>query len=250
MEAPMRNKILVLGHEEVTSWVSDTLVPKGFVVVRLFELPESLTILKQEGFEMVVVDSCMPEVENVCFRLAWLCRMRIAVISRDPQYDMNLLAHLGVDAFISPDSPPSELFNDIEVIISRGPQQFDNIRVLVIEDDRHIREAIRLCFRIYWPEAELNFADEGQTGINIIKNKAVDMVLLDLGLPDISGFEVLSWVRNFSQAPVIILTAARDREHVLRAINAGANDYLVKPFKQIELMPRIRKYAFQYARSK
>jgi DNA-binding response OmpR family regulator len=249
-EDNLRNKILALGHEDVTSWVYNALTPEGFDVVRLFELPETLNLVKQEGYDMVLIDGNMAEVENVCFRVAWLCRLRIAVISHDPVYDKNLLDHLGVNAYIPTTTRPSDLASDIEVIAIRGAQQFDNIKVLVVEDDRHIREAIRLSFRIFWPEAELNFADEGQTGINIIKNKAIDMVLLDLGLPDMSGFEVLAQIRGFSKAPVIMLTAARDQEQVIKSMQAGANDYLVKPFKQIELMPRIRKYVNQYTHSK
>jgi DNA-binding response OmpR family regulator len=243
----MRQKILALGHDDATSWVANSLVGRGIETVRFFEVPESLNVIKQDNYDMVVVDSAMPDVESVCFRIIWLCRLRVAVVSRDLEYDMQLLTPLGIDAFLPADSPQSEVISDIETICKRGPHKFDSVRVLAIEDDKHIREAIRLCFRIFWPEAELVFAEEGQSGVNIIKNKAMDLVMLDLGLPDISGFEVLNWIRNFSKVPVIVLTAAREQENVVRAIKAGANDYVVKPFKQMELMPRIRKNIAQYA---
>jgi DNA-binding response OmpR family regulator len=245
----MRHKILAIGRDIVTGWVDKAMKPQGFEVVRLFELPETVNIIKQDGYDMVVLDSGLPEVDNICFKVSWLCRLRIAIVSSDMDYDMKLLAPLGADAFISINSQPFDLVKDIETLISFGPPKMDSARVLVVEDDHHIREAIRLSFRIFWPESELFFADEGQTGINIIKNKAIDMVLLDLGLPDISGFEVLAWIRSFSRAPVIVLTAARDQDNVIRAINAGANDYLIKPFKQMELMPRIHKYIREHALS-
>ena len=240
----LRNKILALGNEEVTNWLRNSLRIEGIDVVRLSALPESLNLVKQEGFDLAIFESGMPDLENVCFRVAWLCRLRIIVISSDPALDKNMLFFLGVNAFIPHTTPPSELAKDIEIINIRGNQQFDSIKVLIVEDDRHIREAIRLSFRIFWPEAELYFSDEGQTGINIIKGKAIDLVILDLGLPDMSGIEVLTHIRSFSQTPIIIWSAARDQENIVKSIKAGANDYLVKPFKQIELMPRIRKYTY------
>jgi CheY-like chemotaxis protein len=246
----MRQKILALGRDEITTGVNNAALSLGIQVVRLFELPDSMGVIKQENFDMVVVDGCMTDVENVCFRVSWLCRLRVAVITNDLPYDKNLLGHLGVEHFIPTGKHPFELATDLEMLSSLGPPEFEEARIMVIEDDRHIQEAIRLSFRIFWPESSLFFADEGQTGINILKNKAVDMVLLDLGLPDMTGYEVLSWIRGFSKTPVIILSAARDQAGVIRAIRGGATDYLVKPFKQIELMPRIRKYILQYSKTR
>jgi two-component system, OmpR family, response regulator VicR len=112
---------------------------------------------------------------------------------------------------------------------------------MVIEDDKYIREAVRLCFKIFWPEADVNFADDGQSGIVNTRSYSPDIILLDLGLPDISGYDVLAALRTFTQAPVVILSATRDKENIVKAIQSGANDYIIKPFKQIELMPRIKK---------
>ncbi len=245
----MRNKVLALGREDFSYRVNNALKLEGFLVVCLKELPDTLTGIKQEGFDMVLVDGGMPDIENTCFRVAWLCRLRLAIINLAPHYDKNSFIHLGANAFIPPTFPPSELATEIGIISIRGAQDFKSIKVLTIEDDRHIREAIRLSFRIFWPEAELYFTDEGQTGINIVKNKAIDIILLDIGLPDMSGFEVLNCIRSFSKTPVIITTAARDQEKVIKAMQAGANDYLIKPFRQIEMMPRIRYFTNQYARS-
>ena len=118
-----------------------------------------------------------------------------------------------------------------------------NIRVLLIEDDNHIREALRLCFRIYWPEAEVSYVAEGEQGLKLAKSQPADITLLDLGLPDISGFDVLTNIRTFSKTPVVMLTARRDKEEIVKAIQSGANDYLVKRFRQVDLMTRIKKYA-------
>jgi len=246
----MRWKILAVGRDEVTTRINTTMIPRGIEVVRLFELPENLGVVKQEQYDVLVIDGCISDVANVCFRASWMCRLRTAVFSDDIAYDQQHLKELGVDHFINAMGTRDELASDLEMMVSLGAPEFEQPRILLIEDDRHIREAVRLSFRIFWPESELYFADEGQTGINILKNKHIDTILLDLGLPDMTGFEVLSYIRTFSRTPVIVVSAARDQNNVIRAINAGANDYLVKPFKQIELMPRIRKYVRQYARTK
>jgi DNA-binding response OmpR family regulator len=238
----LKVKVLALGSDEVTSWVSTALVAKGIEVVRLYELPETISLLKQEGFNLVVVDSGIEDVENICFRIVWLCRIRVAVILRDPLADTSNLRFLGVDAFYSTDGFPDEFAGSIQALAGQGLHKFKSIKAAIVEDDRHIREAIRLCFKIFWPEAEVDFADSAESGMVLLKKRPLDIVLLDLGLPDKPGFEVLSWFRNTSKIPVIILTAARDKENITRAINDGANDYLVKPFKQIELMPRVQKY--------
>ncbi|HSW58573.1 MAG TPA: response regulator [Dehalococcoidales bacterium] len=238
----MRNKVLTLGREEVTERINRALKLEGIDVHCLKTLPEMLNSLKHEGYDMALIDGGMADLENICFRVAWLCRLRVALVNLAPHHDKNHFSLLGANAFIPPTTPPSDLAIEIATISIRGVQEFESIKVLVVEDDRHIREAIRLSFRIFWPEADLDFADEGQTGINLVKNKAMDIVLLDLGLPDISGFDVLKYVRGFSEIPIVITTAARDQENVIRAIQSGANDYVVKPFKQIELMTRIRKY--------
>jgi DNA-binding response OmpR family regulator len=238
----MRNKVLALGNEETTTWLFKALQLEGIDVIRLRELPDSLNAVKQENFDMVFIDGLAADVDNMCFKIAWICRLRVAMICDRDQVDINAYTYLGANAFIPRSTPPSDLSGIIQAVCARGHQVFENVRILAIEDDRNIREAIRLGFRIFWPEAELNFADEGQTGLNIIRNKAIDLVLLDLGLPDMSGFDVLAKIRSYSRAPVIILSAARDQGNVIKAIQSGANDYMVKPFKQIELMPRILKY--------
>jgi CheY-like chemotaxis protein len=237
----LRLKILALGDEETTAFVANSLVGRGIEVVRRFELPESINVLKQEKFDLVVIESNIADLENICFRVVWVSRIRAAIITSKPQNDWHNLKAIGVDAFINPETGPVELAAEIETIAYRGAPHFDSIAVLVIEDDKYIREAVSLCFHIYWPEAVVHFAENGHIGINIAKSKSPDIILVDLGLPDLSGFDILSCIRPFYQNPVIVLSADRDPEHVARALQSGANDYVIKPFKQAELMSRIKK---------
>jgi two-component system KDP operon response regulator KdpE/two-component system response regulator VicR len=69
----------------------------------------------------------------------------------------------------------------------------------------------------------------------------MDAILLDLKLPDITGQEVLEKIRVFSWTPVVIITATRKQEDVIKCISAGANDFVLKPFKQLDLLSRVRR---------
>ena len=214
-------------------------------VVRFSQLPETMAMLKQEEFDIALIDSSLEDVENICFRITWLSRIPVVLVIRSTQTDSSELRSLDVAAFVSEKSGSRELAAVLETLARDRSSNLANIKVLIIEDDTHIREALRLCFRIYWPEAEVSFIAEGEQGIKLAKSQPMDIILLDLGLPDMSGFEVLGKIRSFSQTPVVMLTAHRDQEEIVRAIKSGANDYLVKPFRQVDLMTRIKKYAIQ-----
>lgn len=121
-----------------------------------------------------------------------------------------------------------------------------DIKVLVIEDDMEIVESILLSFKIMWPEAEVIYANHGIQGISKVQSESPDIVILDLGLPDISGYEVLKQIRLFSSLPIIILTVRSDEEDVIKALESEANDYVVKPFRQKELMARVKAQISQY----
>ena len=114
------------------------------------------------------------------------------------------------------------------------------MRVLIVEDDKEIVEAISLAFQIRWPEAKLFSTHLGQRGVELVETEDPDIVILDLGLPDISGFEVLKQVRLFSSVPIIILTVRGEEPDVVKGLEWGADDYMVKPFRQLELLARVR----------
>jgi CheY-like chemotaxis protein len=238
----MKVKILVLGNEERTQWVENSLISLNMEVVRLRALPDNMNGLKVEMFNLAVIDDKIEDLRNACFRMVWLGRTRVAVLSGKLREDKEYLISLGVDAFFSENSGPAELAADIAAIAAKGSLLFKSIRIMVIEDDQYIREAIRLCFKIFWPEAELNFADDGRSGIDITRSFSPDIILLDLGLPDMTGYDVMERIRIFNQSPVIIVSATNDKDKIVKAIQSGASDYIIKPFKQIELIPRIKKY--------
>ncbi len=114
------------------------------------------------------------------------------------------------------------------------------MKVLIIEDDREIIEAITLAFQIRWPEANVISTRLGNKGAELVETEKPDLVILDLGLPDINGFEVLHQVRLFSAVPIIILTVRSDEADVVKGLEWGADDYITKPFRQLELLARVK----------
>ncbi len=116
------------------------------------------------------------------------------------------------------------------------------LKMLVIEDDKGIVDAISMTLSSYWPEAEMVSADCGEAGVRLAESEAPDVVILDLGLPDMSGHEVLSRIRTISSIPIIVLTVRSEEEDVVKAMEAEANDYIVKPFRPKELLARIEAH--------
>lgn len=114
------------------------------------------------------------------------------------------------------------------------------MKALIIEDERKIIDAIKVAFEFRWPDAELVDSTTGKKGIELVRTEAPDIVILDLNLPDISGYEVLKALRQFTSVPVIILTVRSDDEDMLKGLEYGADDYITKPFNYMNLLARIR----------
>lgn len=110
--------------------------------------------------------------------------------------------------------------------------------ILVIEDDKTIQNFIRISLKTKGYRCLL--ADDGLTGLSYFYANNPDLVLLDLGLPDIDGMEVLSQIRQESELPVIVVSARGMEQEKVGALDAGADDYITKPFHAGELLARIR----------
>ncbi|WP_339807002.1 response regulator transcription factor [uncultured Marinobacter sp.] len=110
--------------------------------------------------------------------------------------------------------------------------------ILIIDDEPQIRHFLRISLKT--EGYELLEADNGETGLGLCARHSPDLVILDLGLPDMDGADVLAALREWSSAPVIILSV-RDRElEKVKALDLGANDYVTKPFGVDELLARVR----------
>lgn len=111
-------------------------------------------------------------------------------------------------------------------------------RVLVVDDEPQIRRALRTSLESHGYDAEA--VGTGNEGVVRAADRAPDLVLLDLGLPDLDGTEVIGRIRAFSQVPIIVLSVRESQRDKVAALDAGADDYLTKPFGMEELFARAR----------
>ncbi|HKE92688.1 MAG TPA: response regulator [Povalibacter sp.] len=111
-------------------------------------------------------------------------------------------------------------------------------RILIVDDEEQIRLFLRITLNAagYEPLE----APTGRAGIELATDKKPNLVLLDLGLPDVSGLDVIRAVRVWTQLPIIVLSVRSDESDKVSALDAGANDYVQKPFSTAELLARIR----------
>ncbi len=111
-------------------------------------------------------------------------------------------------------------------------------RILTVEDDDRIRQAVKLALEDEgW---DVDEADTGERALDQFKDVEADVVLIDIMLPGIDGFEVCRSIRRASDVPIIMVTARNDTHDVVAGLEAGADDYLTKPFAPKELSARIR----------
>lgn len=119
-----------------------------------------------------------------------------------------------------------------------------NERILIVDDDKEIRDLIEA----YMLNEQYNVlkADNGQTALDIIDKEKIDLVILDIMMPLISGIDVCRQIRAKKNLPVILLTAKSTDIDKILGLNTGADDYMVKPFNPLELVARVRAQLRRY----
>jgi len=111
-------------------------------------------------------------------------------------------------------------------------------RILIIEDEPALARALAITLNARGYETEV--AVTGAAGLDLVASSHPDLILLDLGLPDLDGMAILAAVRGWSQIPVVVLSARQTSHDKVAALDAGADDYVSKPFAMDELLARIR----------
>jgi two-component system KDP operon response regulator KdpE len=114
------------------------------------------------------------------------------------------------------------------------------MKILVVDDEPDVIESVRLGFTLQWREVDVLGARTGEAGLDAVEHEQPDIVLLDVGLPDLEGFEVLRQIRAFSDVPVLMLTARVDSMDKVKGLELGADDYITKPFNHLELLARVK----------
>jgi len=115
------------------------------------------------------------------------------------------------------------------------------VKVLLVDDDATLRRTLGIALRAAGHEAVL--VADGRSALQALREDRPDVVVLDLGLPDVSGVEVLRQLRRSSTIPVVVLSARAESTEKVQALDLGADDYVTKPFGMDELLARIRATA-------
>ncbi len=113
-----------------------------------------------------------------------------------------------------------------------------NGTILIIDDEHQIQKLLQLTLESN--DFSVQIAGNGNLGIQLAAANLPDVVILDLGLPDMDGMEVLTRLREWAKFPIIILSVRDTEQDIVKALDLGADDYLVKPFRTSELLARIR----------
>ena len=121
-------------------------------------------------------------------------------------------------------------------------------KILVVDDEKLIVKGIR--FGLEQDGMEVDAAYDGEEALEYVKANSYDMILLDLMLPKMSGFEVCQQIREFSDVPIIMLTAKGDDIDKIMGLEYGADDYMTKPFNILEVKARIKAILRRYQKSK
>lgn len=111
-------------------------------------------------------------------------------------------------------------------------------RVLVVEDEPALARALAITLRAH--RYDVAVANDGRTALDLSANWHPDLVVLDLGLPDLDGMDVLRAIRGWSTVPVVVLSARQTSDDKVEALDTGADDYVSKPFAMDELLARLR----------
>lgn len=118
------------------------------------------------------------------------------------------------------------------------------VKVLVVDDASFIRDLVKKCLRTAFPGIVIEEAMNGRRALQCLSNQTFDLILCDWEMPEMSGLEVLVWLRQqptHAHTPFIMVTSRGDKENVIQAIQAGVSDYVGKPFTNEQLLTKVKK---------
>ncbi|WP_286240286.1 response regulator [Neptuniibacter halophilus] len=119
------------------------------------------------------------------------------------------------------------------------------IKVLIVDDARFIRDHVSRIVHEHFPDYQIDAAEDGDAGRNMMSKEQYDMILCDWEMPGMSGLDLLQWARQqakYVDIPFIMVTSRGERDYVLQAIQAGVNDYMGKPFEDQQLIDKVKKF--------
>ncbi len=114
------------------------------------------------------------------------------------------------------------------------------MKVLCIDDEPDIVEVLSLSLKMRWSDVEVLKAEDGPTALALFKRESPDLLIVDLVLPGMDGYEVIRRVRLYSDVPIVILSARDQEQDIVKGLDLGADDYVTKPFGRLQLLARIQ----------
>ncbi len=114
------------------------------------------------------------------------------------------------------------------------------MRALIIDNDAEVAGAVGLTFGITWPDSETISASNGDSGIYLAGSEWPSLVILEIDLPDMDGFTICKEIRRFSDVPIIMLTERSKEGDIVRGLQVGADDYIIKPFRGLVFMAKVK----------
>ena len=122
----------------------------------------------------------------------------------------------------------------------------DSYSILIIEDEKNILDFMARTLRSNGYKTITS--ETGQSGLSIINSQCPDLILLDLGLPDMDGNDIISSVRKWTSCPIIVISARAGEQDKVAALDLGADDYITKPFNPLEVVARVKTQLRRYVR--
>ena len=118
------------------------------------------------------------------------------------------------------------------------------LRVLVVDDAAFVRDLAKKAVRDTYPGCEINEAGDGRKAVTVMNQREINLVLCDWEMPEMSGIEVLEWMRSderYKKTPFMMITSRGDRDHVVKAVQSGVSDYIGKPFTRENFVAKVSK---------
>ena len=122
----------------------------------------------------------------------------------------------------------------------------DTLKFAVIDSDPAVASALCVGFGLRWPDSQIIMATAGTPGVDLVRDEMPQLVVADIDLPDIDGYEVIRRIRRFSDVPIIVLSTQNDEMSMVKALELGADDYILKPPSPLDFLARARAVLRRY----
>ncbi|MGP1450013.1 MAG: response regulator [Wolinella sp.] len=232
--------LIVEDSRSINRYLSEYLRELGIYVHSAFSLAEAKRAFESESFDYAIFDLTLPDGDAKELISQEIRSAKVIILtSNENQLIRDDYFKLGVLDYISKNNPMDYICKQVEQLIQKIKQNH-NYTILIVDDSRAMREICKEVFEIR--NYRVVLASSGEEAMGIIQNSTIDLVILDLFLPDMSGLDILYQIRKDSNnlsLPVIALSSTLNNEHIAKVLKHGANDFINKPFSVEQIALRV-----------